>query len=124
MNSVLDFLLNHADLFRILPEVVLTLTGVVVMLIDATLPFGFPRRYLGMIAAIGTTLVLGLAPKELVLVVLVFFVTSITLVAGRTIFDVSGCGVRKTFACGGERVEGEPRVLDCRDLDLGKGAPQ
>jgi Ca2+:H+ antiporter len=32
----------------------------------------------------GTTLVLGLAPKELVLVVLAFFVTSITLVAGRT----------------------------------------
>jgi Ca2+:H+ antiporter len=33
---------------------------------------------------LGTTLVLGLAPKELVLVVLAFFVTSITLVAGRT----------------------------------------
>ena len=30
------------------------------------------------------TLVLGLAPKELVLVVLAFFITSITLVAGRT----------------------------------------
>ena len=33
---------------------------------------------------VGNTLILGLAPKELVLVVLVFFVTSITLVAGRT----------------------------------------
>ena len=33
---------------------------------------------------VGTTLILGLAPKELVLVVLAFFVTSITLVAGRT----------------------------------------
>ena len=33
---------------------------------------------------VGTTLVLGLAPKELVLVVLAFFVTFITLVAGRT----------------------------------------
>ncbi|HTB67312.1 MAG TPA: hypothetical protein VK727_13870 [Steroidobacteraceae bacterium] len=33
---------------------------------------------------VGITLVLGLAPKELVLVVLAFFVTSITLVAGRT----------------------------------------
>jgi Ca2+:H+ antiporter len=33
---------------------------------------------------VGTTLVLGLAPKELVLVVLAFFITSITLVAGRT----------------------------------------
>jgi Ca2+:H+ antiporter len=33
---------------------------------------------------VGSTLVLGLAPKELVMVVLAFFVTSITLVAGRT----------------------------------------
>ena len=33
---------------------------------------------------VGNTLILGLAPKELVLVVLVFFITSITLVAGRT----------------------------------------
>ncbi len=33
---------------------------------------------------VGNTLILGLAPKELVLVVLAFFVTSITLVAGRT----------------------------------------
>jgi Ca2+:H+ antiporter len=33
---------------------------------------------------VGSTLILGLAPKELVLVVLAFFVTSITLVAGRT----------------------------------------
>jgi Ca2+:H+ antiporter len=33
---------------------------------------------------VGTTLILGLAPKELVLVVLAFFITSITLVAGRT----------------------------------------
>ena len=32
----------------------------------------------------GITLILGLAPKELVLVLLAFFVTSITLVAGRT----------------------------------------
>ena len=33
---------------------------------------------------VGTTLILGLAPKELVLIVLAFFITSITLVAGRT----------------------------------------
>ena len=46
------------DIYRILPEVVLTLTGVAVMLIDASLPFGSSRRYLGMLAAIGTTLAL------------------------------------------------------------------
>jgi len=46
------------DIFRILPEVVLTLTGVAVMLIDASLPPGFPRRPLGWVAAIGTTFAL------------------------------------------------------------------
>jgi NADH-quinone oxidoreductase subunit N len=43
------------DIFRILPEVVLTLTGVLVMLIDATLPPDWARRSLGWIAALGTT---------------------------------------------------------------------
>ena len=46
------------DIFRILPEVILTLTGVAVMLIDASLPPGFPRRPLGWVAGIGTTLAL------------------------------------------------------------------
>jgi len=46
----------NQDIARILPEVVLTLTGVAVMLIDATLPPAWPRRNLGWIAAIGATL--------------------------------------------------------------------
>ncbi len=62
MNPVLDrilgFLLLHEDLFRILPEVILTLTGVLVMLIDATLPPHWSRRWLGWVAAVGTTLAL------------------------------------------------------------------
>jgi NADH-quinone oxidoreductase subunit N len=44
------------DIYRILPEVILTLTGVAVMLIDATLPPGWSRRYLGFVAAVGTTI--------------------------------------------------------------------
>ena len=44
------------DIYRILPEVILTLTGVAVMLIDATLPTGWSRRYLGFVAAIGATI--------------------------------------------------------------------
>jgi len=44
------------DIYRILPEVILTLTGVAVMLIDATLPPGMSRRYLGFVAAIGATI--------------------------------------------------------------------
>jgi NADH-quinone oxidoreductase subunit N len=46
------------DIFRILPEVVLTLTGVAVMLIDASLPPNWARRPLGWVAAIGTTFAL------------------------------------------------------------------
>jgi NADH-quinone oxidoreductase subunit N len=46
------------DIFRILPEVILALTGVAVMLIDASLPPAFPRRLLGWVAALGTTLAL------------------------------------------------------------------
>ncbi|HEY1647829.1 MAG TPA: NADH-quinone oxidoreductase subunit N [Terracidiphilus sp.] len=51
MNPVPDF-------YRILPEVILTLTGVAVMLIDASMPPARPRRPLGWVAAIGTTLAL------------------------------------------------------------------
>ena len=46
------------DIYRILPEVVLALTGVAVMLIDASLPPAFRRRLLGWVAAFGTTFAL------------------------------------------------------------------
>jgi len=50
---------NHVpDIFRILPEVILTLTGVAIMLIDASIPPLWNRRYLGFVAAIGTTIAL------------------------------------------------------------------
>ena len=47
--------MNAQDSLRILPEIILTITGVLVMLIDASLPDGWPRRPLGWVAAIGTT---------------------------------------------------------------------
>lgn len=48
--------MNHTpDIFRILPEVILALTGVAIMLIDASLPERWTRRYLGFLAAIGAT---------------------------------------------------------------------
>lgn len=50
--------MNLADAYRILPEIVLTLTGVLVMFVDASLPEGWARRPLGWIAAIGTTVAL------------------------------------------------------------------
>ena len=43
------------DSLRILPEIILTVTGVLVMLIDASLPAARLRRPLGWVAAIGTT---------------------------------------------------------------------
>jgi NADH-quinone oxidoreductase subunit N len=46
------------SIFRILPEVILTLTGVAIMLIDASLPARWPRRMLGWLAAVGTTIAL------------------------------------------------------------------
>ncbi len=50
--------MNPGDAMRILPEIILTLTGVLVMLIDASLPAKLPRRMLGWVAAIGTTIAL------------------------------------------------------------------
>ena len=50
--------MNPGDMARILPEIVLTLTGVLVMLIDASIPPSWPRRALGWIAALGTTVAL------------------------------------------------------------------
>jgi NADH-quinone oxidoreductase subunit N len=46
------------DIYRILPEVILTLTGAAVMVIDASIPAQWPRRPLGWVAAIGTTIAL------------------------------------------------------------------
>jgi len=46
------------DLVRILPEVILTLTGVLIMLVDASLPKRTDRRSLGWVAAFGTTFAL------------------------------------------------------------------
>ncbi|HEX8711041.1 MAG TPA: NADH-quinone oxidoreductase subunit N [Terracidiphilus sp.] len=46
------------SILRILPEVILTITGVIIMLVEASIPASFPRRYLGWLAAIGTCVAL------------------------------------------------------------------
>jgi NADH-quinone oxidoreductase subunit N len=48
----------QSDMARILPEVILTITGVLIMLIDASLSPSRPRRSLGWIAALGVTVAL------------------------------------------------------------------
>jgi NADH-quinone oxidoreductase subunit N len=55
------------DIYRILPEVILTLTGVLVMLTDATLPPERPRRWLGWVASFGTVAALWVSLWQLYL---------------------------------------------------------
>jgi NADH-quinone oxidoreductase subunit N len=53
------------DIFRILPEVIFTLTGVAVMVADAALPPTLARRPLGRIAALGAALALWASIAQL-----------------------------------------------------------
>lgn len=50
--------MNPSDSLRILPEIILTIIGVLVMLTDASLPTGMSRRFLGWVAAVGSTVAL------------------------------------------------------------------
>ncbi len=81
------------DIFRILPEVVLTLTGVAVMLIDATLPPGWARRPLGWVAAMGTTLALWASLWQLSLPNGTGFYATVETSAFTVFFHVLICGI-------------------------------
>jgi NADH-quinone oxidoreductase subunit N len=81
------------DIFRILPEVLLTLTGVAVMLIDASLPPGRARRPLGWVAAIGTTLALWASLWQLSLPEGTGFYATVETSAFTVFFHVLICGI-------------------------------
>ena len=81
------------DIYRILPEVILTLTGAAVMLIDATLPPGLPRRPLGWVAAIGTTLALWASLWQLSLPQGTGFFGTVETSAFTIFFHVLICGI-------------------------------
>jgi NADH-quinone oxidoreductase subunit N len=81
------------DIYRILPEVILTLTGVTVMLIDATLGHAFPRRPLGWVAAIGTTLALWASLWQLSLPVGTGFYSTVETSPFTVFFHVLICGI-------------------------------
>jgi NADH-quinone oxidoreductase subunit N len=81
------------DIFRILPEVILTLTGVAVMLIDASLPAGIPRRNLGWVAAIGTTIALWASLWQLSLPQGTGFYSTVETSAFTIFFHVLICGI-------------------------------
>ena len=86
MNSV-------PDICRILPEVILTLTGVAVMFVDASLPSGLPRRPLGWVAAVGTTLALWASLWQLSLPQGTAFFSTVETSAFTIFFHVLICGI-------------------------------
>jgi NADH-quinone oxidoreductase subunit N len=81
------------DIFRILPELVLTLTGVAVMLIDASLPPRLPRRPLGWVAALGTTLALWASVWQLSLPQGAGFFSTVETSVFTVFFHVLICGI-------------------------------
>jgi NADH-quinone oxidoreductase subunit N len=81
------------DIYRILPEVILTLTGVAVMLIDASLPPALPRRMLGWVAAAGTTLAYGSSVWQLSLPQGTGFYSTVETSAFTVFFHVLICSI-------------------------------
>jgi len=81
------------DIYRILPEVVLTLTGVAVMLLDAALPLHWARRPLGWVAALGTTLALWTSLWQLSLPMGTGFSGTVETSAFTVFFHVLICGI-------------------------------
>jgi NADH-quinone oxidoreductase subunit N len=82
-----------SDIDRILPEVILTLTGVAVMMIDATLPPGWARRPLGWVAAIGATLALWASLWQLSLPEGTGFFGTVETSTFTVFFHVLICGI-------------------------------
>jgi NADH-quinone oxidoreductase subunit N len=85
--------MNHGDMARILPEIVLTLTGVLVMLIDASLSPRWPRRALGWIAALGTTVALWTSLWQLSIPAGMGFYGTVETSAFTVFFHVLICGI-------------------------------
>jgi NADH-quinone oxidoreductase subunit N len=81
------------DIFRILPEVIFTLSGVAIMLIDASLPPRWPRRPLGWVAALGTTFALWASLWQLSLPEGTGFYSTVETSAFTVFFHVLICGI-------------------------------
>ncbi len=83
----------QTDMSRILPEVILTITGVLVMLIDASIPPSWPRRTLGWVAAMGTTLALWASLWQLSLPAGTGFSETVETSPFTVFFHVLICGI-------------------------------
>ncbi|MGB0082091.1 MAG: NADH-quinone oxidoreductase subunit N [Terracidiphilus sp.] len=86
MNSV-------PDIYRILPEVILTVTGAAIMVLDASIPPSWPRRPLGWVAAIGTTVALWASLWQLSLPEGTAFFNTVETSAFTVFFHVLICGI-------------------------------
>ncbi len=89
--------MNPGDAYRILPEIILTLTGMLVMLIDASLAPLASRRFLGWVAALGTTAALLASLWQLSLPVGTGFYGTIETSPFTVFFHVLICGI--VLAC-------------------------
>ncbi len=85
--------MNPGDALRILPEIILTLTGVLVMLIDASLPVRTPRRSLGWVAAFGTVAALWASLGQRALSVGTGFYGTVETSPFTIFFHVLICGI-------------------------------
>ncbi|HZB88738.1 MAG TPA: NADH-quinone oxidoreductase subunit N [Terracidiphilus sp.] len=85
--------MNPGDMLRILPEIILTLTGVLVMLIDAALPSSAPRRPLGWVAAIGATIAIWGSLAQRVLVPGTGFYGTVETSPFTIFFHILICGI-------------------------------
>ncbi len=85
--------MNASDGLRILPEIVLTITGVLVMLLDASLRVSLPRRPLGWVAAIGTTVALWASLWQLNLPIGTGFFGAVETSPFTVFFHVLICGI-------------------------------
>ena len=89
--------MNPGDAYRILPEIVLTLTGMLVMLFDASLAPRTPRRFLGVVAAVGATLAMYTSVWQLSLPVGTGFYGTVETSPFTVFFHVLICGI--VLAC-------------------------
>ena len=80
-------------MYRILPEVILTITGVLVMLADASLKPATPRRSLGWVAAMGTTVALWASLWQLSLPTGSAFSETVETSPFTVFFHVLICGI-------------------------------
>jgi NADH-quinone oxidoreductase subunit N len=82
-----------SDIYRILPELILTLTGVAVMLVDASIPPQWTRRYLGFLAAAGTTIAIWASVGQLGLPEGTGFFGTVETSTFTVFFHVLICGI-------------------------------